>query len=165
MVNMSNQRKDSGFAAGVAVVILAAIGCGADSSTPPSATPDESAKEDDLRGRFSVLGTERPAPVPDDPELRRGFERWAILCAGCHGQSGKGDGAVAELLMIAPGDLTDPETLVFTTDSERATVIAEGIDGSPMIGWKELLSAEEIEAVSRYLRSLQASGSEGVRSP
>jgi mono/diheme cytochrome c family protein len=162
---MSKRRNENGRGVGVAVAILAAIGCGAGPPVTPGAGPDGGAREADVLERFVVPGQGSAAPVPDDPELRRGFEAWAVLCAPCHGQTGKGDGAVADLLTSDPGDLTDPDALVFTTDRERIQVIAEGIEGSPMIGWKAVLSAAEIEALNGYLRSLLESGSEGDRTP
>ncbi len=162
---MSNRRNESGRGLGVTVAIVAAIGCSAGPAVTPSVAPDGGAREAAVRERFAVPGRESVAPVPDDPELRRGFEAWVVLCAPCHGQTGKGDGAVADLLTIDPGDLTDPDALVFTTDRERIQVIAEGIEGSPMIGWKDVLNANEIEAVNRYLRSLLESGSGEERTP
>jgi len=101
--------------------------------------------------------------VPDDPQLRRGFEIWAVLCAPCHGQTGEGNGPVAAMLTVEPGDLTDPDAVAFATDPGRKQVIAEGIDGSPMIGWKEVLTDREIEVVNGYLRYLLKSGRDGDR--
>jgi mono/diheme cytochrome c family protein len=111
-----------------------------------------------------VTERQHVATVPDDPQLRRGFDAWAVLCAPCHGQTGKGDGAVAPLLTVDPGDLTDPQAVVFTTDHERMQLIAEGLEGSPMIGWKDVLNDEEIAAVNAYLRYLLESGDGGDRS-
>ena len=130
---------------GAALATLAAFGCNAN-PLPPSSIAGEQ-----LPGRGTAV------PVPDDPELRSGFEAWTVLCAPCHGQGGKGDGPMAGFLLVDPGDLTDPGGLTYTTDHERIRVIAEGIEDSLMIGWKEVLSPGEIEAVNAYLYSLQGS--------
>jgi mono/diheme cytochrome c family protein len=105
---------------------------------------------------------ERPsvATVPDDPHARRGFEAWAVLCAPCHGQTGKGDGEVAPLLEVDVGDLTKVETLLFTTDHERIELIAEGLQDSPMIGWKDVLTDEEIADVNAYMHYFQKAENE-----
>jgi mono/diheme cytochrome c family protein len=108
----------------------------------------------EVREQPALPSRDRAVRVPDDPQLRRGFEIWAVLCAPCHGQTGEGDGLVATLLTIETTDLTDPDAIVFDTDRERMEVIAEGIDGSPMIGWKEVLTEREIGLVNGYLRSI-----------
>lgn len=114
-------------------------------------------------GPSTVTEPRSVARVPDDPQLRRGFEAWAVLCAPCHGQTGKGDGAVASLLTVDPGDLTDRAASVFTTDHERMQLIADGLPGSPMIGWKDVLNDDEIAAVNAYLRHLLEAGDERSR--
>ncbi len=139
------------------LLLLLATACGWPPDTPVGrgpAAPDE---------QLTVTERDNFAAVPDDPQLRRGYEAWAVLCVSCHGQTGQGDGAVAPLLTVDPGDLTDRNSLVFTTDHERMQVIAEGLPGSPMIGWKDVLSDEEIAAVNAYLRHLLESGDEGDR--
>jgi len=70
---------------------------------------------------------------------------------------------VASLLTVDPGDLTDQDALVFTTDHERKQLIAEGLEGSPMIGWKDVLNDDEIAAVNAYLRYLQETGNQEER--
>jgi mono/diheme cytochrome c family protein len=112
-------------------------------------------------GPLTVIERGSVATVPDDPQVRRGFEAWAVLCAPCHGQTGKGDGEVAPFLEVDPGDLTDTADLLFTTDHERMELIAEGLEGSPMIGWKDVLTDEEIAAVNAYMHYFQQSGNDG----
>jgi mono/diheme cytochrome c family protein len=55
----------------------------------------------------------RPAPDPGEPAGTRKAERIAlgrlsyrIHCASCHGESGRGDGPLAEDLKVRPSDLT-----------------------------------------------------------
>ena len=48
----------------------------------------------------------------------------------------KGKGRIARLLPIAPGDLTDPERAAFFSERARLAIIADGIAGTPMVGWK-----------------------------
>jgi len=130
---------------GTVLVVLAAIGC----STPTTPLPAGASVDSD-----------RKMPVPDDPELRRGFEIWGVVCAPCHGADGRGSGAIADRLPSPPRDLTDVENLVFKSDEERIRVIAEGIEGTTMIGWKEVLIGDEIEAVNRYIGFLTSAADE-----
>jgi len=136
-----------------AATLLVVLGVGCHPSHPLAG--DDDVPPD---GPLTVTDRGEVPEVPDDPELRRGFEAWAVLCAPCHGLTGKGDGSVASLLEVDPGDLTDRDALVFTTDHEREQLIARGLPGSPMIGWKDVLGDEEIEAVNAYLRFLQERG-------
>ncbi|MDX1782208.1 MAG: cytochrome c [Thalassovita sp.] len=39
-------------------------------------------------------------------EERTGQEEYMVACAGCHGETGKGDGPVAALMTTKPSDLT-----------------------------------------------------------
>ena len=38
--------------------------------------------------------------------LRDGKEDYQVYCAACHGETGKGDGRMAEILRVKPADLT-----------------------------------------------------------
>ena len=51
---------------------------------------------------------------------------FATRCAGCHGQSGKGDGPTAASLNPAPRDYTDKAWQASVTDADLARVIVEG---------------------------------------
>jgi mono/diheme cytochrome c family protein len=94
-------------------------------------------------------------------QLRKGSEIWELVCEGCHGGLAQGQGRVSELLTTDPGDMTDRERAEFFSDRERIRFIADGMDGTPMIGWKEVLSDEEILAVYGYFCSLAEREGEG----
>lgn len=138
-----------------ALVLLLAASCGGPSEPPGDGSLPE--------GPLTAIDRASVATVPDDPHVRRGFEAWAVLCAPCHGQTGKGDGEVAPLLEVDVGDLTNVETLLFTDDHDRIELIAEGLPDSPMIGWKDVLTDEEIDAVNAYMHYFQKAASEGDR--
>lgn len=53
-----------------------------------------------------VLAPAVPALAQDEPIERLGKEEFIRSCAACHGERGKGDGPVAELLLVKPPDLT-----------------------------------------------------------
>ena len=70
-----------------------------------------------LAGLLTLVPTlsalHRPAPGPEEPAGTTNTERIAlgrlsyrIHCASCHGESGRGDGPMAEYLKVRPTDLT-----------------------------------------------------------
>ncbi len=81
-------------------------------------------------------------------DISQGAEIYAQQCATCHGDKGEG--------VTAPA-LGNPMLLATATDHFLRYAIAEGRDGTPMIGYKEMLSEDEIDAVTAFLRS-RASG-------
>jgi high-affinity iron transporter len=94
-----------------------------------------------------------PATVPD---LARGARIYAEHCASCHGVTGKGDGQAAVDAKL------DPPPVAFT-DRERARersifalyqVIDQGLDGTSMASFADVLSADERWAVAAYAASL-----------
>ena len=85
-------------------------------------------------------------PVTGDKEL--GAQVYATHCAACHGAEGEGT--------LAPA-LGNPMLLATATDEFLRYAIQEGRDGTPMTGFKDSLSAEEIDGVTAFLRS-RASG-------
>jgi mono/diheme cytochrome c family protein len=120
-----------------------------------------------------AAGCRRPAMAPPaDPMLEaiRAEERQAGLtyaegqgrqvflhyCATCHGDGGKGDGQNASNLDPPPPDLTASRNIADAAYVRR--VIAEGSAAagrSPLSPpWGRTLSAQEIEYVAAYCRSL-----------
>ncbi len=47
-----------------------------------------------------------PVQAQVDPIEKIGKQEFVRSCAACHGESGRGDGLVAELLLVKPPDLT-----------------------------------------------------------
>lgn len=104
-------------------------------------------------------------------------------CAACHGVSGVGDGALAEILEIEPADLTQfsrrnggvfPFRSVLRAIDGRATVRGHGSSGMPV--WGEVFSPEpgssmqeQLEAYGKlflitfHLETLQVTG--GAENP
>ena len=78
----------------------------------------------------------------------QGMALYQKKCAECHGQQAEG--------LTAPA-LANPAFLAFATDAYLQYAISEGRDGTLMRPFKSELSAEEIDDLTAYLRSL-ASG-------
>ncbi len=81
--------------------------------------------------------------IPGQPA--RGEKIFAAQCAVCHGPRGKGK--------TAPS-LNNPVMLATASDSYLRYAIAEGRAGTPMPAFKGKLSADKLDDVTAYLRSL-----------
>jgi mono/diheme cytochrome c family protein len=69
-------------------------------------------------------------------------------CSGCHGDKGQG---------FAGPNLTDKFWIHGGATKNITTCINEGVPGKGMIAWKGVLSPEDIQVITKYLRSLQGS--------
>lgn len=106
---------------------------------------------------------ERAAKVAEgEGRVEPGAELFVNLgCPACHGRGGRGDGASAAALKdvwkqpAPPRDLTAPWT--FRGGSSREAIyhrIAHGMSGTPMAGYLESASPQELLDVVAYVRSL-----------
>lgn len=91
-------------------------------------------------------------PLRGDPELGRvTYERY---CVACHGMGGTGDGVMTKVLPIKPTNHTS-KAMAELTDRDLIAVISEGSkEDKYMPGWKDVLTAEEIDGVVSYIRLL-----------
>ena len=87
-------------------------------------------------------------------------------CVSCHGETGKGDGPVGQVLQPPPRDFSVGDFKFDTdgdgkpgTDADLKAVIAKGagaFGGNQMMAaWSGVLSDEEIDNVVAYIRSLK----------
>jgi len=74
-------------------------------------------------------------------------------CLRCHGKGGDGKGPDAVNLMVPPRDFHSAES-TGKTELELRSIIIWGLVFSPMHGWWDRLSPEEIRAVIDYIRHL-----------
>jgi len=89
---------------------------------------------------------ELPPEVPSVPLAFSGTEIYSELCAQCHGPQGEGG--------VGPS-LVD---IKYTTDSAEAELfesINAGHAATAMIGWGEILTADQIQQLVDFIRSLQ----------
>jgi DMSO reductase family type II enzyme heme b subunit len=85
------------------------------------------------------------------------YDRW---CAGCHGDTGAGDGEAASTMLPRPRDFTRGIYQIRTTasgqsptDADLHGVIADGMPGTAMPGWKDRLTQQERDDVVAYIKS------------
>lgn len=74
-------------------------------------------------------------------------------CAGCHGTTGDGLGPEIKELIVPPANFRAPKSRT-KTDMELYLAVKQGVLFSPMHGWADRLSDQEIRDVLRYIRSL-----------
>ena len=75
-------------------------------------------------------------------------------CAGCHGDAGKGDGAMGEELQPKPSNLTDADWKHGSTDGEMFTVIRDGVKSTGMKAFRQKMTAHQMWDVVNYIRSI-----------
>lgn len=74
-------------------------------------------------------------------------------CQRCHGAKLEGNGPDAQYLVVPPADLRSMESRL-KSDFELLVAIAHGVLFSPMHGWRDRLSEQEILDVLAYIRMM-----------
>ena len=75
-------------------------------------------------------------------------------CAGCHGDTGNGDGSMGAELNPRPSNLADADWKHGATDGEIFTVIRDGVKSTGMKPYARKLTTHQIWDVVNYVRSL-----------
>ena len=75
-------------------------------------------------------------------------------CAGCHGDTGKGDGTMGEELTPKPSNLADADWKHGATDGEILTVIRDGVKATGMKPFARKMTTHQLWDVVNYVRSL-----------
>jgi mono/diheme cytochrome c family protein len=111
-----------------------------------------------LAGLALILALAGTAAAQDQAEGRKYY---ATYCSGCHGESGKGDGPVAESLPVKPANHTDGAAMKQLSDKFLLEIISKGggaVGKSPfMPAWGSQLREKQIRDIIAHLRSLPAS--------
>ncbi len=121
-----------------------------------------------LFGEFYGDGLPEEITV-DASLLARGKDRFGIYCAICHGESGDGNGVVAQFGTMRPvanlhearfADASNPE---FRPNGELFEIITKG--RGRMSGYGSVLPASDRWAIIAHLRALQAAQAAGSAAP
>jgi DMSO reductase family type II enzyme heme b subunit len=100
----------------------------------------------------------RTAAAQAAGDLALGKQVYDKRCAGCHGESGKGDGPAAELLLPRPRDFTAGKYKIRSTANPLATdqdlfrIVTDGMPGTSMPPWR-MLPEKERWGVVAYLKA------------
>ncbi len=107
-----------------------------------------------------IFATFWPPPAPP-PNASPGQRVYFAHCTTCHGVSGRGSWR-ATLLLIGPGDLSDPRRMQTLSDQYLFAIIKQGgapigKPGMPAFGFH--FSDTQIQELVRYIRTLAPSPS------
>lgn len=116
-----------------------------------------------MRGAFAVfsclfflLVTADLGGAQTKADPKAGKAKYDQLCVGCHGASGKGDGAAAASLNPKPRDHTNCKEMAKESDANLFKVIKEGgqsIGRSPLMPpWGASLKDADIHNLVAYIR-------------
>jgi mono/diheme cytochrome c family protein len=94
-----------------------------------------------------------PVPV-SAASIAAGQTSYQKQCAGCHGDTGKGDGAMGEELNPKPSNLADADWKHGSTDGEILTVIRDGVKSTGMKAYGRKMTTHELWDVVNYVRSI-----------
>lgn len=90
-----------------------------------------------------------------------GRKIYMARCFWCHGERGDGNGPSAVGMVPRPRDFVSAEYKIrstghgqLPTDEDLYGTIAHGFPGTPMPGWKDILTEPELRDLVRYLKSL-----------
>ena len=97
------------------------------------------------------LKNEVPA---DAASIAAGQAVYQKQCAGCHGDTGKGDGKMGAELNPKPSNLSDADWKHGSTDGEIFTVIRDGVKTPGMRPYGKKLTTHQLWDVVNYLRSI-----------
>jgi mono/diheme cytochrome c family protein len=96
------------------------------------------------------------APAQESDRGKALYDQW---CAGCHGETGAGDGEAAAFMLPRPRDFTRAVYQIRTTasgelptDEDLRRVLDEGMPGTAMPGWREKLPPGDRDAVLAYIK-------------
>jgi mono/diheme cytochrome c family protein len=98
-----------------------------------------------VRGWESNPPVTLPPDVAPSSQAVTGKQVFSEVCTQCHGPEGEG--------LIGPA-LRDPSFQAANTDQQIFDTINLGHAATPMIGWGEILSAEQIQQLVEYIRQL-----------
>ena len=103
---------------------------------------------------------QRPDPVLKD-KLELGKKTYFKRCVWCHGVEGGGDGPSADRLFTRPRNFIQGTFKIRWTDSGELPLdrnlidtVKNGLPGSAMPPWGEVLSDDEIESVVQFVKTL-----------
>lgn len=104
---------------------------------------------------------EQPADPIQKDKLELGKKVYFKRCVWCHGVEGEGNGPSADRLFTRPRNFIQGTFKIRWTDSGELPLdsnlidtVKNGLPGSAMPAWGEVLSKEKIESVVQFVKSL-----------
>lgn len=125
-----------------ALVALTLASCGGSESTESTTTLAPVPAE--YAGKTNPLGSDA---------ANMGADLFDTNCTACHGPQGHGDGPAGAALDPAPKNL--PELVKVAGDDYLFWRISTGRQGTAMVGWKGVLTDEQIWQVISHIHTLK----------
>lgn len=85
------------------------------------------------------------------PKQRAGEKLFQANCAFCHAADGTGKNWIGSFLEPHPRNLTDPGFMSTMTRSRLKQVMRDGLPGTSMPAWKDVLTERQIDAIAAYV--------------
>jgi mono/diheme cytochrome c family protein len=117
------------------------------SRVPDSVMPTFKYADEDFEAITAFLLTKRASLPANTPPA----DIYKTLCLRCHGEKGDGHGPIAIYLDPYPRDLTKAAFMNSKTMDRLTHSLANGVAGTSMPGWKNVLSPEQINGVLDYV--------------
>jgi cytochrome c oxidase cbb3-type subunit 3 len=113
----------------------------------PNTPPPDAVSSASVYAKHEVV----PKAVGLSAIEKRGEQLFQANCAFCHGADGTGKNWIGQFMEPKARDLTqyDPNSM---PAHRLQQVIREGLPGTSMPAWKDVLKPAEIDAVSRYVQ-------------
>lgn len=93
--------------------------------------------------------------LPGNPV--NGKKTYETYCIQCHGPYGEGDGVLTRVYPMEPIDHTDAKRMDKISNDKLHSLIANGGSGSSLMpGWKDILTAKDINDTISYIRLIAA---------
>ncbi|HUB83903.1 MAG TPA: c-type cytochrome [Bryobacteraceae bacterium] len=117
------------------------------SRVPDSIMPAFRFPADDFQKLTAYLETlKTPPPSNWDPQTT-----FTNLCARCHGEKGDGNGKVAWYIDPSPRDFTKQGFMASKPRARFVASIQEGVGGTSMPPWKQILKEDQVNGVLDYI--------------
>lgn len=114
--------------------------------------PMRQPQQGDPRVGAAYLVHDKPPVLANATPLeKRGEHLFQKNCAFCHAGDGTSKGWIGSFLEPHPRDLTSREAMRGMTRERAARSIAEGLPGTSMPAWKEVLQEGDIDALIAYI--------------
>jgi cytochrome c oxidase cbb3-type subunit 3 len=85
------------------------------------------------------------------PQEKAGERLFQKNCAFCHAADGTGKNWIGSFLQPHPRNLTDPKAMASMTKDRLQHVIRNGLPGTTMSAWKNILNDEQISSIISYI--------------
>jgi mono/diheme cytochrome c family protein len=110
---------------------------------------------------FVVTAAAQISFADEKGDEKAGKKTYGLLCASCHGNTGKGDGPAATALTPKPADHTDGKRMKALSDQFLFDIIKNGgasVGKSPLMpAWGGQLKDQDIRNLIAYIRELAES--------